>query len=87
MGLHYLRRFRLVVVLLNMHKIDIFAQTRPSEAAQRFHLKLRYDSEIGFPNLHIRAIIFQNGNVDMDEPLPKTAAFLSTIAFNRDDIH
>ena len=29
----------------------------------------------------------QNANVNMDEPLPKTAAFLSTIAFNRDDIH
>ena len=86
MGLHFLRRFRLVVVLLNMHKIDIFAQTRPSEAAQRFHLKLRYDSEIGFQNLYIW-FIFQNGNVNLDEPLPKTAAFLSTIAFNRDDIH
>ena len=32
-------------------------------------------------------IIFQNGNVNLDEPLPKTAAFLSTIAFNRDDMH
>ena len=86
MGLHFLHRFRLVGGLLNMHKIDIFAQTRPSEAAQRFHLKLRYDSEIGFQNLYIW-FIFQNGNVNLDETLPKTAAFLSTIAFNRDDIH
>ena len=43
--------------------------------------------KLDFKNFKLGYFIFQNGNVDLDQPLPKTAAFLSTIAFNRDDIH
>ena len=43
--------------------------------------------KLDFKIYEFATLFFQTDNVNLDEPLPKTAAFLSTIAFNRDDIH